>query len=121
MKWENLWKAIETSMAENARSDSLNGLEGRERMRFFETMKNMVIKYPKRSDSAYILGQLSSMGMECPDLVLSHMVAQFLKCTEYNSGPPECLLHCLGCDFVNYFEFIDSWLQCNSTSAYSSD
>jgi hypothetical protein len=54
MKWEKLWKAIETSMAEKARSDSLNGLEGRERMRFFETMKNMVIKYPKRSDSAYL-------------------------------------------------------------------
>lgn len=46
IEWDELWARIEADIEGRGDVDEL----GQAKMRFFPTMKNMVLKYPKRKD-----------------------------------------------------------------------
>ncbi|KAH8750214.1 NUDIX hydrolase domain-like protein [Diaporthe sp. PMI_573] len=56
IEWNELWARIEAEMANDVDVDDTDDTEkdtsGEEKMRFFPSMKNMVQRYPKRSDAA---------------------------------------------------------------------
>jgi len=51
MEWNDLWARIEAEIAEIA-DDTEKDTPSEDKMRFFPSMKNMVQRYPKRSDAA---------------------------------------------------------------------
>jgi hypothetical protein len=57
MEWNELWARIEAEIAEIAddaddADDTEKDTPSEDKMRFFPSMKNMVQRYPKRSDAA---------------------------------------------------------------------
>jgi hypothetical protein len=70
IEWEELWAKI---LAQNKGRGTANGRG--EEMRFFASLRNMVLKYRYRSNSACLTGRTSALRWEHPLLLIVFSMA----------------------------------------------